>query len=301
MNEAEKQEGQQREKPASALQNEEQQDQQKNGNAADVPQNKELAKELETIQILGIPVNRVSMRQAVSRYRQLMEWKQEDGCHGPCRLIVTPNSEIVLNAKKDPSILKVILSADLVIPDGIGLVYASKILGEPLTERVTGIDFLEHILIDLTDRGESVFFLGSKPGQNGEPGVAQLAAANMQKKYPSLKVAGTHHGYYKPEEEEALVEEINRSGAEFLCVATGSPKQEQFIYNHRNQLKPRVGIGVGGSLDVWAGTLKRAPEFYQKHGLEWLYRLIQEPSRYKRMAKLPVFMLKVLVSPRNSK
>lgn len=255
-----------------------------------------MTEEIRQIEILGIPVDMVNMRQAIHRYRALMEAKSEDGAHGPCRLIVTPNSEIVMNAKADPAVREVILSADLVIPDGIGLVYASKILGEPLNERVTGIDFLEHILIDLADRGESIFILGSKPGTDGQPGVAELAAAKMVEKYPTLKVAGTHHGYYKPEDEAALVAEINESGADFLCVATGSPKQEQFIYNHRNELNPKVGIGVGGSLDVWAGTLKRAPEFYQKHGLEWLYRLIQEPSRYKRMAKLPVFMVKVIAS-----
>ena len=126
--------------------------------------------------------------------------------------------------------------------------------------------------------------------------MAELAAVKMQEKYPGLVIAGSHHGYFKPEEEDAIVEEINRSGAEFLCVALGSPKQEEFVARHRDRLKVKAAIGVGGSLDVWAGTLKRAPEFYQKHGLEWLYRFVQEPARYKRMAALPAFMCKVMAS-----
>jgi N-acetylglucosaminyldiphosphoundecaprenol N-acetyl-beta-D-mannosaminyltransferase len=119
----------------------------------------------------------------------------------------------------------------------------------------------------------------------------------MLNKYPNLKIAGTHDGYFKKEEESSIIEEINESGADFLCAALGAPKQEKFIYEHRNELKNvRAGIGVGGSLDVWAGTVKRAPQFYQDHGLEWLYRFIKQPSRYKRMLALPVFMLRVIFS-----
>lgn len=245
--------------------------------------------EREKLDILGISVDIVDMRKAVAIFEELME---QEGCS----LIVTPNSEIVVNAGKDQELSRIIGEADLVIPDGIGLVYASRILGKPLRERVTGIDFMEMALLWLREHGKSAYLFGSKPQTEEGSGVAELAGLKMQQKYPGLNIAGTHHGYFKPEEEEAIVEEINASGADFLCVALGSPKQEAFIYRHQKELKVRAAIGVGGSLDVWAGTLKRAPEFYQKHGLEWLYRFIQEPTRYKRMAALPVFMGKVAAS-----
>lgn len=239
--------------------------------------------------ILNVPVDMVDSREAMDIFTELM--KTSD-----CSLIVTPNSEIIVNASREPELKTIIENADLIIPDGIGLVYASRIMGVPLSERVTGIDFLEGILGYLEETGQSIFFLGSKPGDAENRGIAELAAERMKEKFPHLKVAGTHHGYFKEIDEENIVKEINESGADFLCVALGSPKQEKFVSRWRRVLAVKGAIGVGGSLDVWAGTLKRAPEFYRSHGLEWLYRLIQEPSRYKRMAALPLFMIKVVVS-----
>lgn len=239
--------------------------------------------------ILNVPVDMVDEQEAMRIFRELM--KTED-----CSLIVTPNSEIIVNAAEDPELKNIIEHADLVIPDGIGLVYASRIMGVPLKERVTGIDFLDAILGYLEETGQSIFFLGSKPGDGETPGIADLAVEKMKEKYKDLKVAGTHHGYFKGPDEAGIVNEINASGADFLCAALGSPKQEKFVFQHRDELKIKGAIGVGGSLDVWAGTLKRAPEFYRNNGLEWLYRLIQQPSRYKRMAALPLFMIKVVVS-----
>ncbi|MBE6031697.1 MAG: WecB/TagA/CpsF family glycosyltransferase [Clostridiales bacterium] len=237
--------------------------------------------ERKRLDILGIPVDLVDMETAVEIFDHLMETPE-------CSLIVTPNSEILVNATKDPELEQIIKRADLVIPDGIGLVYASKILGHPLRERVTGIDFLSRVLEKLEKTGGSAFFLGSKPG------IAEAAAKKMQEKWPGLKVAGTQHGYFKKEEEPEIAKRIKDSGADFLCVALGSPKQEKFVETYKEILGVRAAIGVGGSLDVWAGEVKRAPEFYQKHGLEWLYRLIKQPSRWKRMLSLPVFMLRVL-------
>lgn len=239
--------------------------------------------------ILDVPVDLVDEQEAMSIFRELM--KTDD-----CSLIVTPNSEIVVNASKDPELKHIIEHAELIIPDGIGLVYASKIMGLPLKERVTGIDFLDSILGYLEETGQSIFFLGSKPGDGETPGIAEQAAEKMKEKYKGLKVAGTYHGYFKEPDEAAIVNAINDSGADFLCAALGSPKQEKFVFQHQDELKIKGAIGVGGSLDVWAGTLKRAPEFYRNNGLEWLYRLIQQPSRYKRMAALPLFMIKVVVS-----
>ena len=234
------------------------------------------------VNILGVPVDMVDKEQASAVFAEIF---QQPGCS----MIVTPNSEIVQNASKDEELRSLIASADLIIPDGIGLVYASKVMGCPLSERVTGIDFLESIIARLAQTGESIFFFGNKPG------VADEAADRMKKKYPGLRVAGTQNGYFQPEEEALIVKQINESGADFLCVALGAPKQERFIAQHRDEFTSvRGAIGVGGSLDVWAGNLKRAPEFYRNHGLEWLYRFIQQPTRFKRMLTLPVFMLRVI-------
>lgn len=244
---------------------------------------------IEKINILGIEVDRVSMSSAMERFAAMMETPG-------CSQIVTPNSEILVNAAKDEALARLIAEADLVIPDGIGLVYASKILGKPLTERVTGIDFAETAIGWAAQHGHSVYFLGSKPdaGMGDGKSVALLAAEKKKEQFPQLIVAGVRDGYFKQEDEEALVAEINASGADFLCVALGSPKQEYFISKYKEKLSVRAAIGIGGSLDVWAGVLARAPEFYRKHGLEWLYRFVQEPSRYKRMAALPLFMIKVI-------
>lgn len=240
-------------------------------------------------EILGVPVDMVNKDEAFEIF-------EESFAQPGVTMIVTPNSEIVQNASKDEELKKLIGEADLIIPDGIGLVYASKILGCPLRERVTGIDFLESIVAKLASSGESIYFLGSKPG------VADAAAEKIKEKYPKLIVAGTHHGYFDAEDEADIVDEINKSGADFLCVALGAPKQEKFIAQHRAEFeKVRGAIGVGGSLDVWAGTLKRAPEFYRKHGLEWLYRFIQQPTRFKRMLALPAFMLRVIFTGKRTR
>lgn len=240
----------------------------------------------ERINIMGVPVDMVNYEEAMARFRDFVE---KDGVS----LIVTPNSEIVVNAGKNEALMDAIKQAEMVIPDGVGLVYASKILGHPLQERVTGIDFLGRALGYLAETGKTAYLFGSKPG------IADKAAARMEEAYPGLKIAGTHHGYFKEEEEEEILREINEAAPDLLCVALGSPKQELFVLKYKDRLKAKAAIGVGGSLDVWSGDLKRAPEFYRKHGLEWLYRFIQEPSRYKRMAALPLFMLKVIFSDKS--
>lgn len=240
----------------------------------------------ERINIMGVPVDMVNYEEAMARFRDFVE---KDGVS----LIVTPNSEIVVNAGKNEALMDAIKQAEMVIPDGVGLVYASKILGHPLQERVTGIDFLGRALGYLAETGKTAYLFGSKPG------IADKAAARMEEAYPGLKIAGTHHGYFTEEEEEEILREINEAAPDLLCVALGSPKQELFVLKYKDRLKAKAAIGVGGSLDVWSGDLKRAPEFYRKHGLEWLYRFIQEPSRYKRMAALPLFMLKVIFSDKS--
>lgn len=235
----------------------------------------------EKISILGLKVDKITMQEALKRFEEML---QNEGL----KFIVTPNSEILEAATKNDELKEIINEADMVIPDGIGLVYASKIKGQPLRERVTGIDFSFNALHVIKDLGKKAYFLG------GKPGIAEAAAENMQKQIEGLCICGTHDGYFKAEEENALVEEINNLNPDFLLVALGAPKQEKFIFKYKDKLNCKVAIGIGGSLDVWSGASKRAPEFYQKHGLEWLYRLKSEPERIGRVARIPVFLAKVL-------
>ena len=240
------------------------------------------ASDIKKINILGVPVDMVSNSQALELFEAFLETDE-------LSFIATPNPEIILAAQKDEQIAEVIKSADLKLPDGTGIVKASAILGQPLSERVTGIDFTYAALQRLAKAGGSVFLLGSKPG------IAEKAAAKLVEQIPSLRIAGYRDGYFKSFEEDEVVNEINDSGADMLCTALGAPKQEFFIYRHRDELKAKVAIGIGGSLDVWSGTLNRAPQFYIDHNIEWVYRLKQEPARIKRIWKLPLFLIKIYI------
>ena len=237
----------------------------------------------DVVKILGVRVDKITKAQALEEFQKLLEGDR-------CELIVTPNAEIVEKASKTPQLRRIINEeAAIVTPDGVGLIYASKLKGDPIQEKVAGIDFAHSAIELCAQLGRSVYLLGSKPG------VAEAAAANLEKEIPGLKIAGFRDGYFKDEEESEVVAEINASGADFLCVALGSPKQEYFVIKHRDALKVKAAAGLGGSLDIWSGQLNRAPKFYIDHGLEWLYRMIQEPKRLKRLPALPVFLIKAAI------
>lgn len=244
-------------------------------------------KKEKRLNILGIPIDMVDMKEAVDRFDIFLSGET-------CKIIVTPNSEILERATKNPELAEIIRSADMVIPDGIGLVYASKFLGQPLKERVTGIDFLSQAFYLLSQKQGSVFLLGGRPAGDGLKSVAEEAAGKIEEAYDGLRIVGHQDGYFKEDDEEAIVEKINSVSPDLLCVALGSPKQEEFMWKYRDRLKVKAAIGVGGSLDVWSGRVKRAPAFYQKNGLEWLYRAVKEPARFIRLMSLPVFMFKVV-------
>ena len=196
--------------------------------------------------------------------------------------VVTPNAEIVYEAMHDAAMRQLVNGADLVLPDGAGVVLASKILKDPLKEKVAGVDFADHLLGVLAETGGSVYLLGSKPG------VAELAAEKMLAKHPGLTIAGMADGYFK--DEGPVVEKINAVKPDVLFVCLGAPKQEKFMVAHREELQVKLMAGLGGSLDSFAGTVKRAPKWMIDLSLEWLYRLIKEPKRFKRMLRLPKFL-----------
>src|SRR5699024_1456336 len=189
---------------------------------------------------------------------------------------------------EDERLKKLINKGSLVIPDGIGLIYAAKIKKRPLPQRVTGFD-LSINMIELANKKKlSIYLLG------GKPGVSEEAAKNIVKKYPNVKIAGYQHGYFK--EEKEIISKINESNPDILFVGLGFPKQEVWIDTNKGKLNSKVVIGNGGTMDILAGKVKRAPEIYQKLGLEWFYRLLKEPSRIKRQIVIPKFILQVIFS-----
>ena len=197
--------------------------------------------------------------------------------------VVTPNPEIVWLARRDEALRAAINGAGMVLPDGIGIILGARILGTPLRGgRVPGIDFASSLFVKMAQSGGTVFLLGAKPG------VAKDAGQKLAEKYQGLDVVGTADGYFS--DDESVIEHINSSQPDLLLVCLGSPKQELWMAKNAGRLKVKLCAGLGGSLDVFAGKAKRAPAFFQKSGLEWLYRLFKEPRRIKRMIKLPLFI-----------
>lgn len=226
--------------------------------------------------ILGVAFDNVTMAEAVDRAMALLE---REGPH----LVVTPNAEIVQQARSDPEFAALIAQADLVLPDGVGVVYASKILGRPLKGRVPGVDFAGALMDRMAKSNKRLFLLGAKPG------VAEEAARRLAAQHPGLTVCGVHDGYFR--EDAPVVQAIREAGADVVFVCLGAPKQEKWAAAYGGETGARLLVGLGGSLDVFAGQVDRAPESWQRLGLEWLYRAIRQPSRFKRIAKLPGFLL----------
>lgn len=234
-----------------------------------------------TIGILGIPVDNINMGDAIAIVKRFLN---EDSVH----TIYTPNSEIMMAAQRDKYLKDILIQGDMLVADGAGVVLASKILGCKLPERVAGFDLVKNIFQISSETKLRFFLLGAKPG------VTEEAAVNIINKYNGIEISGYHHGYFSDKDEVNIIEQINSSGAEILLVALGAPRQEKWIHENKNKLKVKICIGIGGTLDVFAGKTARAPEFFQKHNLEWLYRLYKEPRRFWRMFDIPKFLLLAL-------
>lgn len=232
-------------------------------------------------EVLGVAFDNLTPEEALEAGIALA---QAEGFH----YVVTPNPEFLRTAKVDEAFRQALNQASLVLPDGIGVTYAAKILGRPLKGRVTGIDFASGLMGWMARSGKRLFLLGAKPG------VAEQAAANLTVAYPGLTVCGTHDGYFK--ENEPVAQAVRAAGADVCFVCLGAPKQELWMVQHGPDTGARLAVGLGGSLDVFAGTVERAPESWQKAGMEWLYRLIKEPSRFGRMARLPLILVDALAA-----
>ena len=216
------------------------------------------------IEILGVGFDNITMEQAVAEGVRLIN---TPGAH----YAVTPNPEIVEVCRTDPEAMEAVRNADLVLADGIGIIYGAKLLGTPLKGRVTGIGFAQGLMGEMAQNGKSLFLLGAKPG------VAEKAADKLRAAYF--------------QEDGPVLEEIRASGADVAFVCLGAPKQEKWMRKNGPASGARLLVGLGGCLDVFSGEVQRAPEIFQRLGLEWFYRLVKNPSRIGRMMKLPLFLL----------
>ena len=230
------------------------------------------------VDILGVGFDNVTMNEALARGEQML-------CSDRAHYVVTPNPEIVETCRESAAAKDAVNGADLVLPDGIGVIYGAKMLKTPLTERVPGIEFGTGMIEACARLGKRVYLLGAKPG------VAEQAAENLTARFPGLIISGTHDGYFK--EDAPVAAAIRDSGADMVLVCLGAPKQELFMAQYGEATGAKLLMGLGGSLDIFAGVAQRAPEFYCRHNLEWLYRLVKNPSRFGRMLKLPLFLLHV--------
>ncbi|MBR5260828.1 MAG: WecB/TagA/CpsF family glycosyltransferase [Oscillospiraceae bacterium] len=228
------------------------------------------------IEVLGTEFDNITKEEAVEKAYDLM--LERNGAY-----VVTPNPEIVMICREDEEAAKAVNEAGLVIADGIGVIYGAKILGTPLKARIPGIDFTSALFEKMAANGRSVYLFGSRPS------VAEKAAENLKEKYPGLVVCGTHDGFFT--DDANIVKNINEAAPDLLLVCLGAPKQEKWMLSRSGIVNAGLMIGAGGSLDVFAGVVERAPEKWQKLGLEWLYRLLKEPKRIGRMMKLPKFLL----------
>ncbi len=204
--------------------------------------------------------------------------------------VFTPNPEIVIEAYRDQEFQKVLNKSEMTIPDGIGVIIGAKLIGHPLIERVAGYDTLLDVFAKIENEPYKVFFLGSGPG------VADEAKDKILDRYPNLNIVGTHDGYFR--DDDTVIEYINSYEPDMLLVGLGAPKQEKWIAKYRDRLTATVLYGCGGSLDGFSGRVPRAPEIYIKLNLEWFHRLISQPTRAKRMLRLPLFLVKMMIEGR---
>lgn len=236
---------------------------------------------MRRVNILGVEIDNLNLGEVVEVIDNMVQ-RDETG------LIVTANPEIVMLAKRDRGFMECLEGAKIVTADGIGIVIAARVLGSPLKQRVTGIDLVTSLFERAKKDKYRFYLVGAKPG------VAEKAAANIKQRFPWVEIVGIHHGYFQ--DDSQIIEDIKGKKPHILLAALGMGRQERWIREKIQSIGVPVSIGVGGSFDVFAGEAKRAPIWMQRAGLEWLYRLILQPSRIGRMLQLPKFLAEVIVS-----
>ncbi len=226
-------------------------------------------------EILGINFDDLTLDEAVQAGTRFLSGSD-------FHYVVTPNPEFILDAETDLEFKSILNQADLVLPDGIGVVYSAQILGTPIKGRVPGIDFASGMLAVLNQMGGRLFLLGAKPG------VAEQAGEHILGQFPNIVLCGTQDGYFT--DELAVVRKVADTKPDLLFVCLGAPKQEKWMARWGIHTGAKLAVGLGGALDVFAGNVERAPKQWQKMGLEWAYRLKKEPKRIVRMARLPAVL-----------
>ncbi len=237
----------------------------------------------ERVNILGVDVDAVTMAEAVDVVRRAMDTRAGV-------MVATANAEMLMRATHDEELRRILNASALVVPDGAGTVWAARHLGHAMPERVAGYDLAQELLRCAPAEGRRVYFFGSAPG------VAEKAKAKAEQLYPGIEIVGVRNGFFSPADNAAIIAEIRAARPDLLLVALGVPKQEKWIAAHLAELDVPVAIGVGGTLDVMAGVMKRAPYWMQKAKLEWLFRGLMQPKRAGRLLALPKFVLKVHAS-----
>jgi N-acetylglucosaminyldiphosphoundecaprenol N-acetyl-beta-D-mannosaminyltransferase len=244
-----------------------------------------LKQSLSTVTILDVPVHDVTIEDAV---QLTTSWLVESG--GPLRQVVTVNPEFIMAARRDHEFREILRNADLATADGIGVVLAARVNGARIRERITGVDLTESIAAE-SPSGARFFLLG------GAPGIAEKAAGELRRRFPGVVVAGTFSGSPRDEDAEDVFSRLRVAGANVLLVAFGAPAQDKWVAKHHQKLAEYgivIGIGVGGTFDYLAGTVPRAPGLIRRIGMEWLYRVIRQPWRWRRQLALPHFAMLVL-------
>lgn len=236
---------------------------------------------IPSVSIFGIPFSKLNMNDTV-------KYLTEAVISGRPHQVITANPIMVMAALDDPEYKKMMQNADLIVPDGSGIVWAAGVGGDPLTERVTGFDMLHELMKVGENYRWKFYLLGTTPE------VIQEAAERLQMQYPAAIIAGYRDGFFGPEQDDEVIEGIRAVSPDLLFVARGADTQEPWIARYKERLGVPVMMGVGGSFDIISGKSKRAPKVFQKLRLEWFYRLLKEPTRFKRMLALPKFAVKVL-------
>ena len=235
------------------------------------------------IAVLNVMIDVVTMKEAVEAVKQFILQKKS-------HLVVTPNPEIIMMANKDEQLARIINNADLVVPDGAGVVWAARYQGDAMPERVAGYDLVQNLLIEAMNEKYKIYLFG------GAPGIAEKAKKIAEERYPGVQIVGTRNGFFTKQNESEIVNDIKACQPDILLVALGVPRQEKWLEEYKEELKVPVSIGVGGTFDVMAGVVKRAPLWMQRSNLEWLFRLLSEPKRAIRMLALPHFVIKIMTT-----
>lgn len=236
---------------------------------------------MESLQILGLRVDRPTPSDVLNTLAAQIASRTPHH-------IVTADASMVVLARADTELAAIVNKADMVTPDGAGILWAARLFGTPIPHKISGVDLVGDLCRLSAERGWKLFFLGAAPG------VAEDAARNLRQKHPGAQIVGTRDGYFTPAQEPDVIAQIKSAAPDVLLVAFGIPKQEKWIAAHKAALNVPVSVGIGGSFDVYSGRVKRAPVWMQNASLEWLYRLASNPKKIGKVMTLPIFALLAL-------